>query len=280
MKLRMTALVIAGACASPAIAGDHIVLQPVQVGSETVRYFKGVPTLDLQRPGGAIQVTPLPMDHGGLAFSIAVFNAGTQPANIDITSFAAHAGPQQLSVLSRDQLDAKVRHRAMWAQIALAAAGGLGAAAAASQRDYYHSSLVTPRGVYRATYSAPSAAGQIEAVAIAGSAGIGIATIQSRLDQARAAIGDTTVQLTTVDPQNSYAGRIVLTKIRKPVMPQRVDIVVSWNGADYPFAFQLAKDGTPAPVFTGLTQPPAPPTTPASAGSVPTAPAATPSIGS
>lgn len=242
---------------APAIAGDRTVVQPVQVGRETVRYDQGVATLDLQLPQGAVQITPLPSDHGGLAFGVAVLNRGDQPANIDITSFEVHAGAQQLLVLSREQLEAKARNRAMWASIALAAVGGLSAAAAASQRDYYHSTLVTPRGTYRATYSAPSTAGQIQAAALTAGTGVGLASIQNQLDQTRAALGATTVQLTTVDPGESYGGRIVLTKIKNRALPQRIDLVINWNGQRYPFAFQLARRGTPMPVFATLPPEPA-----------------------
>lgn len=235
--------------ASAAIAGDKSVLQPVQVGEETVRFDRGVPTTDLQLPHGAVQITPLMMDHGGLSFGIAVLNNGDQPANIDVTNIEARAGAQVLPVLTRDQLEAKAKNRAMWASIAMAAIGGLSAAAAASQRDEYRSTLITPRGTYRAVYSAPSTAGQVQAAAIAAGTGITLANIQGQLDATRAELGANIVQITTVDPNESYAGRIVLTKIKNKAMPQRVDITVHWNGEDYPFAFQLAKKGTPMPIF-------------------------------
>jgi len=57
------------------------------------------------------------------------------------------------------------------------------------------------------------------------------------------------VQTTTVDPGGSYAGKIVVEKIKDRTLPQRVTITVNWNGEQYPFAFRLAKPGTPAPVF-------------------------------
>lgn len=248
--------------ASAALAADPVI-QPVQVGQETVRFDHAVPTIDLQQPHGAVQVTPLPMDHGGLAFGIAVYNAGGTPANFDIGNVAVHAGAQALPVLSREQLESKAKHRAMWASIALAAAGGLSAAAAANQRDYYHSTLVTPHGVYHSTFSAPSAVGQLQATALAASTGAGLAAIQGKLDETRERLGQTTIQLTTVDPADSYAGRIVLTKIKDKALPQRVDMIVRWNGEDYPFAFQLAKAGTAAPEFKALTPPPPPVAAPA-----------------
>ena len=249
MKKLTAASLLAVFMATQATAGPNYVVQPIPVGTETVRYIQSVPTLDLRRAHGSVQVTPLPADHGSLAFSVAVYNGGTAPANVDISSFDINVDGQKLGVFSRSDLEHKVKHRAMWNQIALAAAGGLAAAAAASQRDEYHGTLVTPHGTYHSYYSAPSAIGQIQATAIAAGTGVGIAAIQNQLDKTREALGATTVQLTTIDPGDSYAGRVVLNKIKTGKLPQKVAIVVNWNGEGYPFAFQLAKRGTPQPAF-------------------------------
>lgn len=228
------------------------VVQAIQTGAETARFQQGVVTLDLELERGAVQVTPLPLDHGSLSFSVAVLNKADAPANIDITNFNVAAGPQALPVFSKDQLEGKAKNRAMWAQIALVAAGSLSAAAAASQRDTYRSTLVTPRGTYSFRGSAPSAAGQAAAAASIAGAGVGIAAVRARLDETRAALGNNIVQLTTIDPGEGYAGQIVVAKIKDRTLPQRVTVTVRWNGEDYPFVFQVAKKGTPVPEFTAL----------------------------
>lgn len=235
-----------------ASAGEPVV-QPVQIGAETVRYDRAVPTLDLRQQRGAVQIRPLPMDHGSLAFSVAVFNGGEAPVNIDTSNFTVTSGTQTLGVFSVDQLIAKAKNRAMWSQIGVAALGGLAAAAAASQRDTYRSTLYTPRGVYRGYYSAPSAMGQLQATAIVAGTGVGLVAIQNQLDRTREALGNDVVQMSTVNPGASYAGKIVLHKIKRAKLPQRVTITVNWNEEQYAFAFQMAKAGTPAPVFTALT---------------------------
>lgn len=251
-KVLRTALMMSVVLSSPALAGELLV-QPIQVGRETVRYLQGVATVDLQGKHGAVQITPLPLDHGGLSFSVAVLNDGDQPTNIDIDAFQLTANTQVLGVFSKDKLVKKAQSRAMWTQIGLAALGGVAAGAAASQRDVYHSTLYTPRGTYRAVYSGPSAAGQFQAAAIGVGTGLAIAGVQNRLDQTRAALGNNIVQLTTVDPGEGYAGQIIVEKIKSPKYPQRVDVVVHWNDEDYPFSFQAAKEGTPAPRFAALT---------------------------
>ncbi len=256
-----------------AAAGPKHVLQPVPVGAETVRFQQGEATLDLQRPGGAVQVTPLGLDHGSLAFGIAVYNDGKVPANIDITNFEVTVGAERLAVFSKDELVKKAQNRAMWASIAVAAAGGLAAAAAASSRDTYHHTFVTPRGTYRSIWSAPSAAGQAAAAASVAGAGVGIYAIQNQLDKTREALGAETVQLTTVDPGDSYAGKIVLQKIKAKVLPLRISFVVNWNGEAYPFAFQMVKPGTPQPVFAMAPAPVAPEQPATMPALVPAAPA-------
>ena len=148
-----------------------------------------------------------------------------------------------------ETLEKKAKSRAAWAQVALAMAGGLSAAAAASQRDTYHSTFVTPRGTYRSYYSAPSSFGQIQAAASIAAAGVGIAAVQNRLDKTLDALGSQIIQLTTVDPDDSYAGTIVFEKVKLTKLPMQVTMTVDWNGRQYPFSFQVAKPGTPAPAF-------------------------------
>lgn len=253
-------MVFALACVSLAVPAHAAPpeVQPVQVGYETVRYQQGVPTLDLPQRWGSVQVRPLPMDHGSLAFAVAVYNGGRDPEVIDIGNFHAESAGQSLEVFSVDQLKGKAKRRAVWSKVGLALLGGVAAAAAASQRDTYRSTWHTPYGTYRGYYSAPSTAGQIQATAIGVGTGVGLARIQENLDRTRAALGNEVVQATTVDPGHSYAGKIVLGKIKEADLPQRVDLTVSWNGEVYPFAFQLAKAGTPAPVFETVAEPSAP----------------------
>ncbi|MEL0209320.1 MAG: hypothetical protein VW891_01760, partial [Novosphingobium sp.] len=157
-----------------------------------------------------------------------------------------------LAVYSVDQLIGKAKSRARWKQIGVGLLGGLAASAAASQRDTYYGSLHTPHGSYFSTYSAPSAVGQLQATALAAGTGYSIAVIQSNLDSTREALGETVIQTTTLDPGQSYAGKIVLQKVTSTKRPERVSIVVNWNGEQYPFAFQLAKPGTPSPAFTAI----------------------------
>lgn len=234
------------------MAKEKFLIQPVQVGKETIRYDQGVATVELFNRQGSVQIQPMPVDHGSLAFFVGVYNAGQLPANIDITNFSIDAGGQPLAVFSRQDLEKKAKNRAMWKQIGIAALGGLAAAGAASQRDTYHSSFYTPRGSYHGYYSAPSAFGQIQAAAITAGTGYAIYNVQQRLDQTRRELADSVVQLSTIDPDRSYGGKIVLAKIKDKTLPKIVTINLDWNGERYPFSFRLVKPGTPAPTYTNL----------------------------
>lgn len=236
-----------------ASAGSGVVVQPIQIGQETVRFTQGVATLDLRQRQGAVQIQSAGLDHGGLAFNIAVYNDGVMPVNIDIGNFRAIVGTVQTPVLTKDQLVNKAEKRAFWTQMAVAAVGGLAAGIAASQTTHYRSTTVSRRGVSRTYFSAPSVAGQFQAASITAGTGASVYQIQERLDRTREALGNDIVQMTTVNPGDSYAGRIVLQKISDKSLPQHIQLTVVWNGETYPFAFQMAKDGTPAPAFTNLT---------------------------
>jgi hypothetical protein len=248
-RLMFAAAALSLAVPTVASTGETVV-QPVQIGNETIRFEKGVPTLDLVKSRGAVQVTPLGMDHGSYVFGVAVFNGTDVPVNFDITDISAQVGAQPLGVFTVDQLISRAKNRKTWSQIGVALIGGLGAAVAASQRDHYSSSYHSRYGSGRVRISAPSLAGQLQAQRFQDDTVDAIGQMQAQLDETRARLGDEIVQLTTVDQRGSYAGKIILTKITPSAQPQQITIAVNWNGQTYPFAFQFAPSGTPAPVFT------------------------------
>lgn len=241
------------ACAIPVSAAPPVT-QPVQVGAETVRFDRGLPTVTLKKQKGAVQLRPRAIDHGSIAFDIAIYNNSEIPQNFDVANVEAAVGVTKLRPFTLVELEKKAKNRAMWTQIGVAVLAGAAAASAASMQDTYTSTLYTPYGgVYRGYYTRPSAAGQVLAAgAIVG----GVATsmsIEEQLQRTLEGMQNNVIQITTINPGDSYAGMIVLEKAKKAALPQRFDIVVHWNGEDYPFALQLAKAGTPMPVFNAIT---------------------------
>ena len=221
------AIFAAGTILSQSARADDLVLQPVQIGAETVRYIHGQATIDLRQANGVVELTTLPRDHGALAFGVAVYNGGTAPALVDTGSITIEAGKQVLAAQTVDRLVHKAEHRAGWSKFGVGLLGSLAAGLAASSRDTYSSTLYTRYGAYRATYSAPSIAGQIQADHIIDHTSAKIGDIQDNLDATRAQLGESIIQATTVDPGRSYGGRIVFEKLASSANQQALTVRVN-----------------------------------------------------
>ncbi|WP_404479313.1 hypothetical protein [Novosphingobium sp. BL-52-GroH] len=250
-SLTLAAIALSVSMPALAYAGEPVV-QAVQLGNESIRYDKGVPTLDLVQSRGAVQIVPLGKDHGSYVFEVVVINAGDVPANFDITNVSVQVGSQPVGIFNVDELMSKAKSRNTWSQLGVAFLGSLGSAAAASQRDVYRSSYHSRWGSSYATFSAPSVAGQIQSARLQDQTTDALMQMRAQLDDTRAKLGNEIVQMTTVAPRDSYAGKIILAKLKSSSLPQPVNITVNWNGEDYRFAFQIAKSGTPAPAFTPM----------------------------
>lgn len=246
MRLYVAAATIA-LIAAPSIAAPKIDVQGLILGNEGARYVKGVPTLDLQQQGGAVQIRFLGWDHSNAVFAVGFFNAGFEPVNIGLEDLHASANGKPVRIFTVDELTRQAKNRAMWRSIGLAFLGGLGAAAAASQRDTYHGSVSGPYGTYSYSGSYPSLAGQLQANQISRDTGYGIALIQHQLDLAIGAIGDRVIQRTTVDPGTAYGGLMVVEKLDYGKTPLEFRLDVDWNSERYPFGYLLLKKGQAVP---------------------------------
>jgi hypothetical protein len=265
--------------AVPTLAAPSYTVYAVQTGQETVRYRQGVPTLDLETDGAAVQVTPRAMDHGSLAFDIAVYNKGADGFNFDIGDIDVRAGDQHLAVFSKDQLIAKAKNRAIWSQIGMAVLAGAAAAAVANAHstNSYRSRTYFP-GYGTVTHVArwrDNSIGQLGVAASVAGGAIAIKGIQNRLDYTVQNLSDDVVQMNTIDGDSSYAGKIVVEKIKAKTLPQEIRIVVNAHGVPHAFAFRLALSGHDVPpAFTAVTKASAEPAVPLGVVVPPAAPPA------
>ena len=247
--MKNVTVAIAASCllASPALAETRLHFEPLPQEGATVRYENGTPTMDLRREHGAVQVTPLGLDHGRLTFGISFLNMGEGAANFGVENIRASAAGRELAVLTRERLDQMARNRAMWSQVAVAVAAGVGAYAASTIGDGHYGHGYGHGHGYGYGYghhgSYHDADGLFLAAASVGAGAVGIGQIQSRLDATRAALGDEIIQTTTVDPGDGYGGRIVIDRIqgRNSAWPQEVVLRFLLNGEDYPFAFRVTR---------------------------------------
>lgn len=242
--------------AAPVSARTAPELYPIAIGAETARFTRGVPTVNLEFPDGAVQITPLPMEKGALSFDIAVYNKGFRPANLGIENVSIRVGPQFLPVMSYEALAEAAQADARRARIGTALVAGTLAAVSASSSDrrVYHDHVYTRRGVASRTivWDDHRAGMAGAAVAVAGGAMV-MNGIEQRLDYTMAQIDGQILRTTTVDPQASFGGRIVTAPLPRSLPPGNVHVTVRWNGRDYPFAFRLLAPGEMPPPFEPAT---------------------------
>ncbi len=236
-----------------AVAGSRDAVHAVQIGKETVRFRQGVPTLDLWTPRGGVQITPMPIASGRINFVVTVFNNLEQPVNFGAENIKVENGEQPVIVMTKEDLIRKAEKKAFWSSFGLAILGGLAAGAAASQTNTYTSSTYSRYGSFHSVARYPSLAGQLQADRITADTSYAIAAMQHRLDETKERLQYELVQLSTVDPGDTYGGRIILGKLKSSKVPQDVRVTIDWNGDKYSFAFRLDKAGSPAPPFTSIT---------------------------
>jgi hypothetical protein len=249
MKIRIFAAIALVATSCPAFS-EELMLYPVQTGTETLRYRTGIPTLNIETPSGAIQITPLPFDHGHVSFDLGVYNKGSQPSNFGIENISAKIQDGDIAVLSSAELQRRAKSRAAWSQVGIALLAGAAAAAASTahttQTSYGH--VYTPHGGYSwASSYRDNSIGVLGATAAVAGGTAGIIGIQNRLDYTLSNLSNDIIQTTTVDPDSSYGGKIEIEKNDKVKAPYDVRVTIAWNGASYPFVFRVTKAGQNVP---------------------------------
>ena len=218
-------------------------IMPVDIGAAMVTYGDGRPTTDLELANGAVQVTPLEVaSNGRLTFAVAGYNKLAVPSDFGPEHFTASAGGRELELYTYDDLEQEAQTAAAWATFAVALAGAAAVYVANDQAwQTTDSTLYTPDGAYTVsttTYD-PALAAMGTAVATAATVD-GVTMIGQQLDAARARLGDTILQTSSIDPLQAYGGYIVVArpKVRPPYV---VEVVAHWNDEDYRFRFQVAR---------------------------------------
>jgi hypothetical protein len=241
------ALAAAGALAAPAQASKPFDIHGLIIGNEGARYVKGVPTLDLQQRQGAVQLRSIGFYKNRPAYLIAFYNAGSEPVNIGLEDIHVTVNGEPLRVFPVEEMQRQAKNDAGWKSALLALGGALSATAAANQRNTYSGSISGPYGTYFVSASGPSLAGQLRAQQIQDDTVQSIAAVQYQLDRTLELFDDQMIQRTTVDPQASYGGMIILDKLKHGDPPFEIRLDVDWNGERYLFAYVMQKPGKPVP---------------------------------
>lgn len=249
MNMMKTALVLSVAMYPVALEARMMVATPIAGATTTIRYHKGTPTLQSDDAYATVNITPLEADHGRMAFAVSAFNKGPASFNLGVESMTARlTDGTSINILTKDDLVHKAKHRAMWAQIGMAVAGGLAAAGAASYagQHSYDGTVYAPSGTYRYTGTSTNYTEQALATgAVVGASGYAIGSIQNDLDHLVEGLGENVLQTTTVDQGTSYGGMVVIEKVQLSkgatglVTDRNMLITVNAGGHPYPFLFGL-----------------------------------------
>jgi hypothetical protein len=218
---------------SAAHAAKTVELTPLPAADQTVRYEQGIPTVE----NSDVRVLPVrELDHGSIQFKVAVFNSSEQPYNFGTENVKVSGNGADPQIYTRDELEHKAKHRAMWSQIGYAMLAG---AAAAAQNNNIQATTYTPHGVYHTTIYRPGLSdGQLATVAAGGGA---IALSQIGLQKTLSEIGDETLQTTTVDPNTGYGGNVVIAKFKNAKPGDKLTLTVDTGGKLSTFSFALKK---------------------------------------
>jgi len=262
LSLFVTTLLIAG-IAPPVFAAPAKTLAPVRIGMETARFERGVPTVNLERPLGAVEIRPIAVDGKTISFMVAVYNTGSVPANFGTENVMVTIDGVPATILTKDQMADAAQRKAKRRTIGVVMLTGIVAGiASTASLDYgvVHGYAHTPYGSYSRTiaWEDDSAAVMGTAAAI-GVGGAVVYGIHHRLDYTIDQLNGEALQTTTIAPQGSLGGTVVALRGKTPsASSPDVGITIRWNGEDYPFAFRVAPVGQHLAVDFPATPMPAP----------------------
>ncbi|WP_246193505.1 hypothetical protein [Pseudoxanthomonas suwonensis] len=232
---------VVAALALTSCATTKYSITPIDTGAAHLSYYNGRPTADLELRNGAVQVTPLGVEvNGRISFAVAAYNKLDVPSNLGPENFRARVGGVWVPVYSYEDLGREAESAATWAAVAVAVTGV--ATAVAAHHDAHRtvdSTIYTRRGPrhVRTTWYDPASAAAGTAAATVLTAG-GLYLIDQELHETLDRLGDTILQTTTVRPQESWGGQIVVGRAIGRA-PYDVEIVAHWNGEDYAFRFRV-----------------------------------------
>lgn len=242
---------------SAAFAGPAMTLYPERLGAETARFDRGNPTVSLKLPTGSVQIRPMPVEKGRMAFSVAVFNDGRRSANFGPENISVTVDGVSMAISTHDQLAQQAEGKARTAKIGTALVAGVlaGVASTASNHGTYYRAVGGPYHRYvQAIHWEDNTPGIVGGVAAVAGGALVIKGIDDKLDYTLQQLGAEALQTTTIDPGSTFGGMIVVPGQVRGDRYAHIRINVTFDGATYPFAFRLAPAGAPPPAMMPATQ--------------------------
>jgi len=242
---------------TPAFAGAPMTLYPERLGAETARFERGDATVSLKLPSGTVQIRPMPVEKGRVAFSVAVFNDSRRSANFGPENISATVNGVPVAIPTHDQLAQQAQDKARAARIGTALVAGVlaGAASTASNHGTYYRRVGGPHhGYVQAIHWEDNTPGIVGAAAAVAGGALVIKGIDDKLDYTLQQLGGEALQTTTIDPGSTFGGLIVVPEAARGDRYAHIRIDVTFGGATYPFAFRLAPAGAPTAAPMPATQ--------------------------
>ncbi|MCJ2183651.1 hypothetical protein MTR62_13260 [Novosphingobium sp. 1949] len=259
MKLRpLVFLPLVALPTVPVHAEAPVMLYPVHIGAETARYERGTPTVSYDMPRGSVQIRPLPVEDGRVAFSVAVFNKGMRAANFGTENISATVNGSPASIPTYDQLVHAAETKAHEAKIGTALLAGVlaGVASTASNEGTYYRRYGGPgHGHVEAIRWHDDSPGRAGAAAVVAGGAMAIRGIDDKLDYTLEELGGQALRTTTIDPGASFGGMIIVSGVRRDDRHADIRLAIDFDGVRYPFAFRLAPVGAGPATSMPATQP-------------------------
>lgn len=213
MIMKKIALAIALAVSMPVHAADYMAV-PKPTEADTLSYFKGTASIERVTEFGSIRITAIGEETGKPAFVIEITNTSQAPVNFGTENITAEFVGQKKPTLVYSAADIQ---RMVETKAALAAAlTGLSGALATNTSS---ATACGYGGCYRATvrtpdyYARADASRKIDAI---------YENSAARVDELK----ENYLQTTTVAPNQSYGGRLALSKPKVKQWPASLVLTV------------------------------------------------------
>jgi hypothetical protein len=257
----LSAAVLAG-CASP------IRTEPTTLAGQTQIYRDGVPST-ISKKRYVVMASPSNTVREGkerMRVVVSVANTSSDPIDISTANFLASVDGKPLKILTYEEIAQEIKSKQAWAAFAVALGGAMQAAAAQQQASYsstygtYNTRTSGTVNTYGArtnnfsnfnantsgtytNWTYDPAAGQAAANAINANTAANMSALRVQGEAALRLAADNLLKRTTVSPNSSYGGQLVVGDFDVPVTGATLELVARIDGETHTFQFQQQHAG-------------------------------------
>lgn len=212
------------AMAVPAVAGDFK-SKPIPSDADSLSYYRGTPVVERATAFGKVRITAIGEETGKPAFVVEILNESEAPINFGTENISVSVVGQKKPtiVYTANDIQRMVQNKANWAAFGAAMAG-------ASATNTSYGSACGYGGCVTASVTTPNYIAQANAARQ-------VRDIRNyeagRIDE----LAQNYLQLTTVQPGESYGGRVAISKPKPKKWPAAVSMTVLGEV----FSFEMTK---------------------------------------